>query len=67
MGIEVVVGDESKTQFNNEYSGVLVQSPDKRGIIRDYSQLNKALDSNGISRIIATDLLALTKIKTPAE
>ncbi|KNF00314.1 hypothetical protein PSTG_06487 [Puccinia striiformis f. sp. tritici PST-78] len=47
--------------------GVLVQYPERRGDVTDWSKLADAVHANGGLLSCATDLLALTKIKPPGE
>ena len=68
LGIELVSFDEtSSVEFDDDIFGVIVQYPDTFGTITDLSQLcNKAKD-NGSLVIMASDLLALTMLKSPGE
>mmetsp|Transcript_4194 Transcript_4194/g.8418 ORF Transcript_4194/g.8418 Transcript_4194/m.8418 type:complete len:976 (+) Transcript_4194:21-2948(+) len=68
LGIHVVVGDlETINLESNEYFGVLAQSPDNFGEVRDYTSLVERTHASGALFIIGSDLLALTKIKSPGE
>ena len=67
QGITVEVVDLSKNPTNNDVFGVLVQYPNTRGEIIDYSQLATWVHSKEGLLIAATDLLALTLIKPPGE
>jgi glycine dehydrogenase len=69
IGIEVIVGDPQKlTDLKEEtYFGALLQYPGNDGAIADFSQEIKSVhDRNGLV-IMATDLLALTLLKSPGE
>ncbi|MGB1663079.1 MAG: aminomethyl-transferring glycine dehydrogenase [Gammaproteobacteria bacterium] len=69
IGIEVIVGDPQKlTDLKEEtYFGALLQYPGNDGAITDFSQEIKSIhDHNGLV-IMATDLLALTLLKSPGE
>ena len=69
IGIEVIVGDPQKlTDLKEEtYFGALLQYPGNDGAITDFSQEIKSVhDHNGLV-IMATDLLALTLLKSPGE
>ena len=69
IGIEVIVGDPQKlTDLKEEtYFGALLQYPGNDGAIADFSQEIKSVhDHNGLV-IMATDLLALTLLKSPGE
>ena len=69
IGIEVIVGDPQKlTDLNEEtYFGALLQYPGNDGAIADFSQEIKSVHENNGLVIMATDLLALTLLKSPGE
>ena len=67
LGITVQVVDLSELPTATEVFGVLVQYPDTRGAIHDYSNLSEWTHSKGALLIAATDLLALTIITAPGE
>ncbi|MGA1416333.1 MAG: glycine dehydrogenase, partial [Candidatus Nanopelagicaceae bacterium] len=46
---------------------VLVQSPDTHGVIHDLESIRRYTEKFGSSLIVATDLLALTLMKSPGE
>ena len=48
MGVNVLVGNVDKFNFNREnLAGVIVQYPDTRGILKDYSHVADALHATG--------------------
>ena len=48
MGVNVLVGNVDKFNFNREnLAGVIVQYPDTRGILKDYSRVADALHATG--------------------
>jgi glycine dehydrogenase len=49
------------------YFAVLVQYPDTKGFVRDYSKICEVAHQNDAYVIAATDLLALTLLKPPGE
>ena len=69
IGIEVIVGDPQKlTDLKEEtYFGALLQYPGNDGAIADFSQEIKSVHENNGLVIMATDLLALTLLKSPGE
>ena len=69
IGIEVIVGDPQKlTDLKEEtYFGALLQYPGNDGAITDFSQEIKSVHENNGLMIMATDLLALTLLKSPGE
>ena len=69
IGIEIVVDDPKKLNDLTEdmYFGALLQYPGNDGAIVDFSQEIKSVhEKNGLV-IMATDLLALTLLKSPGE
>ena len=54
-------------QTNSEYFAALVQYPDTRGSVNDFSSIADQLHSKEAYLIAATDLLALTLLKAPGE
>ena len=69
IGIEIVVGDPRSLESLAEdlYFGALIQYPNNRGEIYDYaSAITNFHNHNGLV-IMATDLMALTLIKSPGE
>ena len=69
IGIEIVVDDPKKfnDQTEDMYFGALLQYPGNDGAIVDFSQEIKSVHENNGLVIMATDLLALTLLKSPGE
>ncbi|HTV38976.1 MAG TPA: aminomethyl-transferring glycine dehydrogenase [Candidatus Sulfotelmatobacter sp.] len=67
LGIELVVGNHEKFQFNDKVFGALVQYPDSYGAIHDFGPFIDEAHKAGALVSVATDLLALTLIKPPGE
>ena len=67
LGIEIIIGNHEKFQFNDKVFGALVQYPDTFGAIHDYMDFIKKAHSADTLVTVATDLLALTLIKPPGE
>ncbi|RQM26266.1 hypothetical protein B5M09_003157 [Aphanomyces astaci] len=69
FGIELVVGNPlTDLDFSTkEYSGALLQYPNTFGSVEDYTKLTDAAKANQSLVVVATDLLALTHLKNPAE
>ena len=69
LGIEVIVGDWQSYQFPADGSvfACLVQYPDTRGRIDDFTGFFQNAKSSGAIPIVAADILALTLLKSPAE
>ncbi len=67
LGIEVIVDDEAKFDFSQNPFGLLLQYPGTNGQVIDYSVLIHAAKAAGAIVTVATDLLALTILKSPKE
>src|SRR6266576_2161115 len=67
LGIEIVVGDFSRFEFDHSVFVALVQYPAPDGAIYEYEQLAKAAHQAGALLVIAADILALTLLKPPGE
>ena len=66
FGFEIVLGDEDDGMPEN-IMGALVQYPRTDGTLVDYSDLSETVHAGGGFMVMATDLLALTVLKTPAD
>ena len=66
LGIEVVVADDADLATLDAF-GVLLQYPDTFGTANDYATLADAVHARGGVVCAATDLLALTLLKSPGE
>lgn len=68
LGIEAVVGDHETFDYSKkDICGVLVQYPATNGEVIDYSDFIANAHANGAKVVMATDLLALTKLRPPGE
>ncbi|RVE47093.1 hypothetical protein evm_008277 [Chilo suppressalis] len=69
LGLEVmVVPDVRQVDFaQRDISAVLLQCPDTRGLVYDYSALAAGAQEHGTLVVVATDLLALALLRPPAE
>ena len=66
LGLEIIVGDEDKDINENIVCGIL-QYPGTLGDIKDPSEAISKIHKNNGKAVLACDLLALAKLKTPAE
>ena len=66
LGIELHVGDEADAAHIESF-GVLLQYPDTHGHVADHAALAEAVHARGGVVAVATDLLALTLLKSPGE
>lgn len=69
FGIKVIVGDHNTFDFGShpELCGTLVQYPATDGGVHSYEEFIQSAHAAGAKVIMATDLLALTKLKSPGE
>ena len=66
MGLEVIVGDEYK-DIKEEIVCGIIQYPGTLGDIKDPSEAISQIHKNKGKAVLVCDLLALAKLKTPAE
>lgn len=67
FGIEIVEGDYKTATIDETYFGALVQYPNNIGSVEDYSGFIRNVHNTGGYVVMATDLLALTLLKSPGE
>ena len=67
LDIEVVLGKESQFVASEEYFGCLLQYPNTRGHIQDYTNWIAQCHKNNIMVCMAADILSLCLLKSPAE
>lgn len=67
LGYEVIVGDYAVYDFTQPTFGVLLQYPATDGSIFDYTAFCAQAHAAGALVVVATDLLALTLLRTPGE
>ncbi len=68
LGIEIELFDEVEPiQSWDDTFGVIVQYPDTQGTVQDLSSLCDSAHAEGALVIMASDLLALTMLKSPGE
>ena len=67
LGIELKIFAVNESDFNNTVFGVIVQSPDTEGSIKDFTQFCNLAHEHNSYVCMATDLLALTLLKPPGE
>ena len=69
LGIEVITGDWRTCEIDPESGifAVLVQYPDTRGRIDDFTEFFAKAKTAGATCIVAADILALTLLKAPGE
>ncbi len=66
FGFEIILGSED-TGIAENIMGALLQYPRTDGTVVDYTNVCEAVHTQGGLVVMATDLLALTVLKTPAD
>ena len=66
-GIDVVVGNHEKIDFDASYFGAILQYPDEVGGVTDYREFIAAVHKSGALAVVAADLLSLALITPPGE
>ena len=67
INIELVFGDYSSIELNEEYFGAIIQYPNKNGLIEDYRSFIEKAHAVNAQVIMATDLLSLCLLTPPGE
>lgn len=68
IGVELVIGDIAKLDItDSNLFAVLTQYPDSNGAVKDHSSFIQAAHENDVFVAVASDLLALTLLKSPGE
>ena len=67
IGIEIIEGDYKTAVIDQTYCGVIVQYPNDKGSVEDYASFIENVHASGAYVVMATDLLALTLLKSPGE
>ena len=67
MGIELILDDYRKVQFDQSILGAIVQYPASDGVIHDYRDFAEQVHEAGGLLVVAADLLALTLLLPPGE
>jgi len=66
-GINLHISPENEFEFSDNVFGCMIQYPDRKGQINDYTQMVKQLKEKNIPVAVAADLLSLTLLKPPGE
>lgn len=67
IGIELEIGDYKTASLDATYFGALVQYPNDKGSVESYEDFIQRVHQVGAYVAMATDLLALTLLKSPGE
>lgn len=67
IGIKIVVGEYKNAALDDTYFGAIIQYPNDHGSIEDYAGFIDKVHALKAFVVMATDLLALTILKSPGE
>ena len=67
LGIELVIGDHQEVQFDEMFFGALIQYPDDKGKVLDYTPFMSKAADHSVKVVVATDLMSLTLLTPPGE
>ncbi|MFN8438656.1 MAG: aminomethyl-transferring glycine dehydrogenase [Cytophagales bacterium] len=67
IGIELVIDDENKFDFNEQFFAAFVAYPATSGAVKDYSSFVEKAHNHQILVTFVADLLSLTLLKSPGE
>jgi len=67
VGVKVVVASVNDIHLDKSFFGILIQSPNKEGVISDYSPIMTQAQELEIKTVVASDLLALCLMTPPGE
>ncbi len=67
LGIELIIGDHNKIEFNKNIFGLFVQYPSDNGELFDFRELFAKAKQNNVFVIAAADLLSLAIFTSPGE
>jgi len=67
LGIEIVVAEPDSFQWSGDEFGAFIQTPDRRGVIHDLTDMIRDAHEAGALIAVGTDLLALTLFRPPGE
>lgn len=67
LGVELVVGDASEFELNEEYFGAMVQYPNNEGNALNYQSFCQAAAAHDIKVGVVADLMSLVLLTPPGE
>ncbi|MEI7897720.1 MAG: aminomethyl-transferring glycine dehydrogenase [bacterium] len=67
LGIELVIGKQHEFEFNDMVFGCVIQYPNQRGVVCDFSSFVEKAHNAGAMVAVAADLLSLTLLTPPGE
>jgi len=67
LGIELVIGDHTKTVLDETFFGALLQYPSRSGEVHDYKKWVDDAHSKNVQVAVAADLMSLVLLTPPGE
>jgi glycine dehydrogenase len=67
LNIEVVVGDESSFEFDQNYFGAALQYPNMYGQVENYIEFTQKAHELGAMVLVCSDLMSLAMLAAPGE
>jgi len=67
LGIELIIGDFQCLEMDDTYFGVILQYPNNKGAVNDYTALVTMAQENEALVTAISDLMSLTMLKAPGE
>lgn len=67
LGIELIIGDYQNLEMDATYFGVILQYPNNKGAVIDYTSIVAMAQENEALVTAIADLLSLTLLKAPGE
>ncbi len=67
LGIELIFGDTETAELDDGFFGALIQYPDDKGEVKDFSSFVSKAKESDIKIAVAADLLSLTLLTPPGE
>jgi glycine dehydrogenase len=67
LGIELVKGCHNEIAFDDTFFGSIIQYPDQKGRVSDYSEFVKKAHANKTAVAVAADLMSLALLTPPGE
>ena len=67
LGIELLIGDHNKINFDENIFGMLLQYPAGSGEVYNYKSLIETANNHDVYTVVAADLLSLTLLTPPGE
>ncbi len=67
LGIKIVSGSFKDAELSSEFFGAIVQYPNSKGRVEDYSSFCSRAKENGVKVCVAADLMSLAILKAPGK